>query len=219
MKFRFPFGCAAVFAIAFAAGFMSEASFAAPSESLAPDAGSPSSGAKAGRWLEARAATKKPAAKDADAKKAGKPQQVEKYGEWGVFVAQGVQGGKDKTCYALASPKERAPAGLKRDPAYVFISNGPGADIRGEVSIILGFAAKEDGDARAEVGGSSVELVAKGASAWIKNLAKQAQFVEAMKNGSKLVVKAPSVKGNATTDTYSLSGLSQALERVQKECP
>jgi hypothetical protein len=39
-----------------------------------------------------------------------------------------------------------------------------------------------------------------------------------MKRGSKLIVKAPSTKGNVTTDSYSLAGLSQALDRVQKEC-
>ena len=27
------------------------------------------------------------------------------------------------------------------------------------------------------------------------------------------------VKGNESTDSYSLSGFSQAMERLQKECP
>jgi hypothetical protein len=31
-------------------------------------------------------------------------------------------------------------------------------------------------------------------------------------------VKAASVRGNVTIDSYSLSGLSQALDRVKKEC-
>ena len=66
----------------------------------------------------------------------GKPSQVASYGDWGVFVAQG---DKTKTCYALATPKERAPSGLKRDPAYVFISSRPGENVREEVSIIMGF--------------------------------------------------------------------------------
>ena len=53
----------------------------------------------------------------------------------------------------------------------------------------------------------------------MKNPAEESQFIDAMKKGSKLVIKAPSIKGNVTTDTYSLSGLSQALDRVQKDCP
>jgi invasion protein IalB len=44
-------------------------------------------------------------------------------------------------------------------------------------------------------------------------------LIDALKKGSKLVIKAASARGNVTTDTYSLSGLSQALEKVEKECP
>ncbi|WP_175492463.1 invasion associated locus B family protein [Methylocapsa palsarum] len=151
-----------------------------------------------------------------DAKKPGKPSQVGTYGDWGVFVAQG---GKEKTCYALATPKERAPAKLKRDPAYVFISNRPGESVRSEVSVIMGFAVKPGADVKTDIGGAAFDFVPKGSNAWIKNTAEEGQFVDALKKGSKLIVKAPSAKGNVTTDSYSLSGLSQALERVQKECP
>ena len=153
--------------------------------------------------------------KGAESKKGAKPVQVASYGDWGAFLAQG---GKEKTCYALATPKERAPQALKRDPAYVFISDRPGENVRNEVSIIMGFAMKEGGDARAEIGNASFDLIAKGANAWVKNPAEEPQFIEAMKRGSKLIVRAPSIKGNVTTDSYSLAGLSQALDRVQKEC-
>ena len=165
----------------------------------------------------------KPAAKteesdDASAanKKAGKPLQLASYGDWGVFLAQGE---KSKTCYALATPKERVPSDLKRDPAYVFISNRPGENVREEISIIMGFPVKEGTAARAEIGSSDFDLIAKGPNAWIKNQAEEPHFVEALKKGSKLIVKAPSLKGHVTTDTYSLAGLSQALDRVEKECP
>lgn len=145
----------------------------------------------------------------------GRPSQLGVYGDWGVYFAKGE---KSKTCYALATPKDRAPAGLHRDPAYIFISSRPGENVREEVSVIMGFPLKEDG-AHAEISGSNFALVAKGASAWIKNVAEEPHFIEALKKGSKLIVKAASKKGNVTTDSYSLAGLSQALERVEKECP
>ncbi len=154
-------------------------------------------------------------AASADTAKTGKPSQLASYGEWGVFVAQGENA---KTCYALATPKDRAPRGLKRDPAYVFIANRPAENVREEVSIIMGFPMKEGGG-RAEIAGSGFALIAKGANAWIKNQAEEAKFVDAMKKGAKLIVKAPSLRGHVTTDSYSLTGLAQALERVAKECP
>jgi invasion protein IalB len=137
-------------------------------------------------------------------------------GDWGVFTTQG---GKSKTCYVLAKPSARAPAALKRDPAYVFISTRPAENVRNEVSIIMGFAMKAGGDARADIGGVTFELAPQGSNAWLKNLAEQDRFLDALRKGSKMTVRAASAKGNVTTDTYSLSGLSGALDRLQKECP
>jgi hypothetical protein len=144
----------------------------------------------------------------------GKPVLLEAYHDWTAYMAQG----KEKTCYALASPKDRTPNALKRDPAYVFISNRPGENVHNEVSIIMGFAMKDNSEAKAEIGNASYDLIAKGTNAWVKNPAQETQFIDSLKKGSKLIVKAPSIKGNVTTDSYSLAGLSQALDRVQKEC-
>lgn len=157
----------------------------------------------------------KPAEKDKGAA-AKAPVAVGSFGDWNAMTAHG--GGKDKTCYALAEPKERQPAKLQRDKAYVFISTRPGEGVRNEVAIILGFPLKDGGAATAEIDGSSFDLVTKGTNAWVKNPAKEKEFVDTLRNGSKLVIKAPSIKGNVTTDLYSLKGLSEALTRVQKEC-
>src|SRR5580658_6543789 len=77
-------------------------------------------------------AAKKPE-KDAAA---NKPALVASYGDWSVFQSQS---GKSRICYTLAQPKERAPADLKRDPAYVFISERPAERVRNEISFIMGF--------------------------------------------------------------------------------
>ncbi|GEM_PF-257432 len=145
----------------------------------------------------------------------GKPVQVGSYGSWNVYVARGE---KSKTCFALATPESRAPAGLNRDPAYVFIASRPGENVRQEVSIIMGFPIKEDA-AHVEIGSARFPFITKGDNAWIKNQADEPRLIETLKKGSKLIVKAASRKGRVTADTYSLSGFAQAVERVQKECP
>ena len=101
---------------------------------------------------------------------------------------------------------------------HIFISNRPAENVRNEVSVIMGFPMKDNSEPKAEIGGTTFDLVAKGSNAWVKNPAEEGQFIEAMRRGSRLTVKATSVKGNTSTDTYSLSGLSDALARVQKEC-
>lgn len=178
----------------------------------------PQSAAKeAAPEANAKAAAKGNIAKGVKTAAAGpaKPLLVATSGDWSAYVTQG---GKERTCYALSQPKERQPGALKRDPAYVFISTRPAENVKNEISVIMGFPLKDGGDAAAEIGDNSFELIAKGASAWIKNAAEERQFVDSLRKGSRLVVKAPSIKGNVTTDIYSLAGLSQALERVAKEC-
>ena len=160
-----------------------------------------------------KSSQKKNQAKSEDKK--AKPVQIATYGDWGAFLAGE---GKGKTCYALAQPKGRDPANLHRDPAYIFISTRPGENIRNEVSIIMGFPMKDNGDAQAEIGAEHFDLVSKGSNAWVKNPAKEGELVATMKKGAKLVIKAASARGNVTTDSYSLHGLSQALERIDKEC-
>ncbi len=146
----------------------------------------------------------------------GKPTLVGTFGDWGAYEAQGA---KSKICYALAQPKQRTPASLKREAAYIFISSRPGEGVRNEVSVIMGIAMKEGGaDAKAEVGSSAFDLVTKGQNAWMKNAAQESQLIDTMKKHGRMVVKAPLAKGSVS-DSYSLAGLAQALDRVSKDCP
>lgn len=165
---------------------------------------------------EARSTASKAGSAKASSSKGGaaKSAPVGKFGDWDVFATTG----KGKTCYTLARPKSRAPASLKRDDAYVFISNRPAEHVRHEVSVIMGFAMKDGSNPTAEIDGDSYEMVAKGSNAWLKNPAKEDEFVAAMKKGSKLVVKAASTRGHQSTDTYSLSGITDALGAVEKAC-
>ncbi len=150
------------------------------------------------------------------AKDASKPQLVGTFGDWGAYEAQGA---KSKICYALAQPKQRTPASLKRDGAFVFISSRPGEGVRNEVSVIMGVAMKDGStEAKAEVGTTAFDLVTKGQNAWMKNAAQESQLIEVMKKHGRLVVKAPLLKGNVA-DSYSLAGLAQALDRVSQDCP
>ena len=148
-------------------------------------------------------------------KDAAKPDQIGTFGDWGAFATHG----KEKTCYALASPKERQPKAKPKDPsAYVFVSTRPGEGVRNEVAINLGYQTKDGSAASADIDGDVYELVTKGTNAWVKNAAEEPKFVKALKEGGKLTIKASSAKGKTTTDAYSLEGLSKALDRVQQEC-
>ncbi len=146
----------------------------------------------------------------------GQPQSkaVAQFGDWSVYVSTA----SPKVCYAISQPKTRAPEGLKRDPAYFFISTRPSENVKNEVTVTVGFPLKEGSDATLTVGNATLQLYTKDEGAWVRNVADESKLVDAMKRGKDLTVASTSLRGNVTTDKYSLVGLAQALDRVAQEC-
>ena len=68
------------------------------------------------------------------------------------------------------------------------------------------------------IGDDTFALYARQSGAWIRNVAEEARLIDAMRKGSDLEMKSTSSRGNVTTDRYSLSGITQALDRVTQEC-
>jgi len=146
-----------------------------------------------------------------------KPTLLGQYGEWGAYTAS--PGGK-KLCFAIAKPtsSQTIPPDRPRNPIYMFISSRPAEKVSNEVSIIIGYPFKPGTEASAAVGATSYALYTQQDGAWIKNAPDEAQMVDAMRAGQSAVVKGVSAKGTQSTDTFSLKGLSQALDRVGQEC-
>jgi invasion protein IalB len=159
----------------------------------------------------------------AQQKKAAKTDPTEQavllgqFGDWGAYKA--TPDGK-KVCFALAKPTSATtePAGRPRDPSYAFVSTRPAEKVKNEVSVIVGYTQKPSHDATAAVGSVNYIMYTQNDGAWVKNAAEEAQMVDAMRKGTDLVVKSESGRGTKTTDTYTLKGLAQALDKVATEC-
>jgi len=146
-----------------------------------------------------------------------KPTLLGQYGDWGAYTAS--PGGK-KICFAIAKPSssETNPPNRPRNPSYMFISSRPADKVSNEVSIIIGYPFKPNSEATVDIGSTSFALYTQQDGAWIKNAADEAHMVEAMRAGQSAVVKGASAKGTRTTDTFSLRGLGQALDRADQDC-
>ncbi|RTL54035.1 MAG: Invasion associated locus B family protein [Bradyrhizobiaceae bacterium] len=160
----------------------------------------------------------KPAASPAAAAAGGaEPSLVGQFGTWGAYVAN--PGGK-KVCFALAKPSssKTIPPNRPRDPAYAFVSTRPAEKVTNEVSVMIGYQLKPGADSTLEVGSARYAMYAQGDGLWIKNAAEEDAMVAAMRKGADAVVKGVSAKGTESSDTFSLKGLAQALDRLAKDC-
>jgi hypothetical protein len=160
----------------------------------------------------------KPEARPAAAVAGGaEPTLIGQFGTWGAYTA--TPNGK-KVCFALAKPSSSKtnPPNRPRDPAYAFVSTRPAEKVTNEVSVMIGYAVKPGSESSLEVGGASYAMYAQGDGLWIKNAAEEERMVEAMRKAAEVTVKGMSAKGTETTDTFSLKGLAQALDRLAQDC-
>ena len=168
----------------------------------------------------AKPAAAKPEAKPAAAAAVAgnaEPTLIGQFGTWGAYTA--TPNGK-KVCFALAKPSSSKtnPPNRPRDPAYAFVSTRPAEKVINEVSVMIGYTLKPGSESTLEVGGAAYSMYTRGDGVWIKNAAEEERMVEAMRKAADATVKGVSAKGTETTDTFSLKGLSQALDKLAQDC-
>jgi len=142
------------------------------------------------------------------------------YGDWGAYSATP---GGHKVCFALSKPTSSQDNPPNRRTAanvvYLFISNRPDEKVSNEVSILVtGYAFKPNSEANVTAGGAGFAMYTQNDGAWVKNAAEEAKLIEALRKSPDLVVKATTSRGTQTTDTFSLKGIAQALDRAGQEC-
>lgn len=142
-------------------------------------------------------------------------QLLGQFSDWSAYTAGAASG---KVCFVISQPKSRAPEGLNRDPAYFFVSHRPGENVRNEVSVQVGFPLRPGSTVDIDIKGTPFRLVTQNERGW-SNGQDDASIVASMRAGAEMMVKSVSTRGNETTDTYSLRGVSAALDAAAAACP
>jgi hypothetical protein len=143
------------------------------------------------------------------------PTPLGQFGDWAAYTYKTSSG---KVCYAVASPQGSEPKNAKRDPIFFLITHRPQQNVRNEVSTIIGYPFKKDATVQLTVDDRSYQLFTNGDGAWAETSAKDKEIVAALKVGQKLTVKGVSWRGTETLDSYSLKGISAAIEKIDDSC-
>ena len=143
------------------------------------------------------------------------PTSIGNFNSWTAWT------GKDSSgliCYISAEPGSSKPTGVNRDPVHFLVVDRKALHTKNEVQTLIGYPFKKDGKPSATIDGKTYPMVADGNGAWLASSGDEAGFVAAMKKGRSLVVKGTSQRGTDTTDTYSLSGVTDAMGAIDKAC-
>jgi hypothetical protein len=136
--------------------------------------------------------------------------------DWTVYVHED---GQVRFCFASAYPKAAEPASAVREGVAVFVSAWPKQGVKSELSVKLGQPLRKSSDVTAIVGNASFRLFPAADRAFVNDPTEELKLIEAMKKGSSLVVLSTPAIGAATQHTFSLSGLTNALQTLATGCP
>jgi invasion protein IalB len=146
-----------------------------------------------------------------------KPSLLGQYEAWSAYTA--TPSGR-KICFAVARPasSQSDPPNRPREQVLAFVASRPAEKVKEEVSILIGYAFKPSSEATLAVGPAKFALYTQNDSAWVRHSGEEPKLVDTMRKGSDMVIKGTSERGTQTSDTFSLKGISQALERIAQEC-
>lgn len=138
--------------------------------------------------------------------------------DWSVFVEN-----DPKACWAVSAPKETVnsrdgkPVSVRRGDILLFVTYWPD-NARGEVSFSGGYPFAGGSTVGIDIGGKGYELFTDGEWAWSGSSEEDARIIESLRGGAAAVVTARSSRGTKTQDTFSLQGVSAALDEARKRC-
>lgn len=127
--------------------------------------------------------------------------------------------GSQKICFTSSQPKDKQPATVKRDPPHFYVTTWPNTGVKTEVSIKMGYPVKKGTEVSVSVDTQAFKLFAEADRGFVADPEQEQKLIEALKKGQRLFVQAVSERGTTTLDTYSLAGLSQALQAMTVKCP
>ena len=139
--------------------------------------------------------------------------KMAEHGDWATYSYQAQNG---KVCYVLTVPKPKSmkPATLDHGDMFFFVSQRPGQAVSFEPQFIAGYELKEGSKVQVTIGDKNFSMFTKGKSAWVENAAEEPQLIAAMKAGSDMQVQARSGRDNPTSYTFSLRGITAALNSI-----
>ena len=146
---------------------------------------------------------------------ASEQKEIGRYGVWSAYMFE--ENGS-KVCYMAAKPEKAEGKYSKRGEIAAMITHRPAEGTKNVFSYMAGYGYKKGSDVTLMVDAKKFTLFTQNDMAWAADASADAAIAEAIKKGSKMIVKGVSGKGTETKDTFSLKGSTKAYEAITEAC-
>lgn len=140
------------------------------------------------------------------------PKPIKQHKAWGAYSYDDARAGK--ICYILSIPTTKEPSDRDHGDVFFLVSQKPDGSAKFEPQVEVGYPLKADADVTVDIDGKTFKMFAQGNNAWMSDVSKEPELVEAMRIGRSMKVTGVSTRGTQTSYTYSLSGVTAALKEV-----
>lgn len=139
-------------------------------------------------------------------------------GSYGVWKALTFEENGGKVCFMTAKPEKQEGKFTKRGDVAFFITHWAADGTRDVVSVSIGYPFRGGSNLKVNIDGTDYAMATDGEMAWAADSATDTAIAQAVRKGSKMVIKGVSQRGTNTTDTYSLSGSGDAYAAMTTAC-
>jgi invasion protein IalB len=155
--------------------------------------------------LPAVAQGPKPAAKPVG------PKQIGKFGDW---TAATYQEGANTVCYAFVRAQSSTPAVPGRGQVILTVTQRVSG--RDAIALDAGFSYAANATVTVQVDQTGLDFYTAQRNAFARD-GKAA--VAAFQRGNRAIARSPGPRATQVTDTFSLTGFTDAYKAIVKECP
>ncbi|MGV6802192.1 MAG: invasion associated locus B family protein [bacterium] len=145
----------------------------------------------------------------------GEAREVAVYRDWKVHKRDL---GGDTVCYALTEASDKSPRSANHGNVFFMVSTWRSGVAKNQPSFMAGYDLRNAPEPTIRIGADKWGLYTDGNEAFIDKTRDEERLISAMRRGSDMRVSAVSARGTATNYSFSLLGISAALDRVKKEC-
>ncbi|WP_208435513.1 invasion associated locus B family protein [Bartonella phoceensis] len=141
------------------------------------------------------------------------PSRLNQFEAWGAYSYKSPE---NTICYVLSVPLESLPTTVNHGDNFFLVTKRSHSPVSFEPQFMAGYTLKEGSKVTVTIGDKNFDFFTKDSSAWLASSELEKQLVSTMRSGMNMTVKAISKRGTYTTYTYSLKGVTAALNAVQK---
>ena len=123
--------------------------------------------------------------------------------------------GDTQRCFIMSKPSTEEPSDLRHGEVFFFMQTSDG-DSDTESSFQTGYDFARNSIVTVTIGDDSFRMLTEGNNAWLDQLEREPALLAAMRAGSSMTLEARSARGNVTTYSFSLAGVTAASRMMQR---